>query len=115
MNNQALVVRRESGNERTAHHLSGKERLLERHHDEVAPRLVGRVAHADDGVSALSFEGRRGPDHEIVVRRPRQDIARVCRFQRHRAGFEIDPVDVESLTIAQIERDEDEARMLQIG
>ena len=115
MNDQTLPIRSEPGDERSADHLPVEERSLEGHHDEIAPWFVDRVAHPNDRVSAFPIEGGRRADDKIVVRRPGEDIARIGRFERDRARFEIDAIHVEGLRIAPVQRDENELRMLQVG
>ena len=48
MNDQTLFIRIETSNERPDVDLAGKESALERHHDQIAPRLVRRSAHPHD-------------------------------------------------------------------
>ena len=105
---QTLSVRIETGDERTADDLARKERALERHHDEIAPRFIDRVAHAHNRGAGFAIESGRGANDKIVVGRPGQNVAGIRRFERDRAGFEIDAIHVEGVAIAQIERDEDE-------
>ena len=59
MNDQALTIRREPGDERSADHLPGKERLLERHYNQIAPWFVDRVAHPT--IEACSRSSHRRP------------------------------------------------------
>src|SRR4029453_10260573 len=110
-----LPVGIESCDERADEDLAAKERSLEGHYDQVAPRFIGCVAYPHDRRGGLSIKSRRRADDEIIVRRPSEHITGIGRLERDRAGFEINPIHVEGVAVAQIERDEHEARMLQIG
>ena len=115
MDDQALAIRREPGDERSADHLPVEERLLEGHYNEIAPWFVDRVAHPDERVPAFPIEGRRRADDKIVVRRPCKDVARIGRLERDGARFEIDAIHVEGLRVTAVQGHEDELRMLQVG
>src|SRR2546426_12220375 len=105
MNEQALAIRLEFSDERTAHDLARKKGAFEWHHDEIAPRFVDGVAHANNRVERLGFECSRGANDEVVVCFPRQNIARICSLERDPTAGEINAIDVEGVTISQIERD----------
>ena len=114
MNEQTLAIRIEAGNQTTLDHFAIEERALEWHPDKVTPRLVNGIAHADDRSAAFAIKYRRAADDKVSVRLPRQNIARIRGLEGDPARFEIDPIHIEGLAIAQVKGDENELRMPQI-
>ena len=111
-NEQALAVGIKTRDERAVDGLPKKERLLEWHHDQIAPRFIRRIAHPDDRTAGFPVERSRGADDKIVVRLPGENVTGIRGLKGQCASFEIHSVDVESRPIAQVECNEERPRML---
>jgi Zn/Cd-binding protein ZinT len=115
MNDQALALRREPGDERSADDLPVEERLLEGH--------TTRSRHGLSTASRTRMSVFPLFPSKAVAARMTKSLSVVHvrtspwigRLERDGARFEIDAIHVEGLRVAAVQGNEDKLRMLQVG
>ena len=71
---------------------------------QLPPRRIFPVPHPDDATAVLPVGRHGGPDYEIVIIHPAADITGILRIKNQHAGHQVEPVQVEYLRVAPVER-----------